>query len=127
MFAFVAGMTATGSAISYPIWRFWLRTRLTVCLANHVGYLLVMMVFIMAVNTKLIRDALIFAAGPLSFWGRGANPILNLFMVGVFTVCLLLLMSAHTFRRNLIGVILTSLGAAMWYFAGFYGVLARGP
>ena len=37
MVAVVAAMTLAGSAISYPVWRFCLTTRFTVCLVNHAG------------------------------------------------------------------------------------------
>jgi hypothetical protein len=134
MVAVVAVMALAGSAISYPIWRFGLTTRITVCLVNHAGYLLIALFFIVVVNSRLLQEIPAFIAGPISHYGSlGRPPHLvsrfwdQLFLTGVITAGMILLMSAHTFRRNWIGVILTSLGTALWYLAGFYGVLARGP
>jgi hypothetical protein len=132
--AVVAAMTLAGSAISHPIWRFGLTTRFTVCLVNHAGYLLIAFFFIATVNSRLLQEIPAFIAGPISLHGKfGRPPHLvsrfwdQLFLTGVITAGMILLMSMHTFRRHWIGVILTSLGTALWYLAGFYGVLARGP
>jgi hypothetical protein len=38
MLAVVAAMTLAGSAIGYPLWRFGMTTRFTVCLVNHAGF-----------------------------------------------------------------------------------------
>lgn len=133
LLAVAAAMTLVGTAIGYPLWRFWLRGRFTVCAANHAGYLILMLI-IVAINPKLTREIAYFMTGPLSFFGglRYMSPDdirfwTRLAILAMVTCCLVLLMSAHTFRRNLIGASLTALGTAMWYLAGLYAILARGP
>lgn len=124
--AVLAAMALAGSTISHPIWRFCVTTRFTVCVVNHAGYLLLMLGFVATTNMTLKEEGPILVAGPMSLLGR-AGPRYEVASIAFITCCIILLMSAHTFRRNLIGVMLTSLGTAMWYLAGMYGVLARGP
>ena len=75
--------------------------------------------------------ALILGFGPLSFLGHNYPQVSDrwddVFVIGVLALPMMILMSAHIMRPNLIGVILTSLGTALWYLAGFAAGLARIP
>jgi acyl-CoA synthetase (AMP-forming)/AMP-acid ligase II len=93
-----------------------MRKRLTVCVTIHAGYLLLALIVVAAENPRLLREIPVFLAGPLSLVGYlgswhpwvselGGQVLIIAFLTG----CFVLLMSAHPFRPNLIGVTLTSL------------------
>lgn len=135
--AIVTGMTLVGSAISYPIWRFLLRRRITVLAVNYLGYYLALVGLGIVAEGKVLSIVPVIAKGPLSFFGydyplRQSYPFVrdlpeSVVIIGFLALPIFVLMCAHVFRRNLIGVILTSLGTALWYLAGFGAAMARMP
>jgi hypothetical protein len=130
-----AVMTLVGSAVSYPVWRFLMRRRFTVLAVNHVGYFLLLLVLAIVWDDEVLRLIPILVGGPLSFFGYtswllNAFPFVSRSWVAIFIIVFLalpmvLLMCAHVARPNLIGVVLTSLGTALWYLAAFGAGLAR--
>jgi len=133
--AITVAMALTGSAISYPIWRYLLRRRFTVLAVNHLGYFLALVVLGIVWDDELFEAVPILAGGPLSFFGYTyplvqAFPFVGkswdgIFIIGFLTAPTVFLMCAHSMRQNLIDVILTSLGTALWYIFGFGAGLAR--
>ena len=132
--AIVFGLTLAGVAITYPLWLL-LPTRFTVTAANYLGYPLFVVVLGVVWDAEILGAIPLLAAGPLSFIGY-SYPLLEsfpyltsawdeIFIIGFLAVPMLAMMFTHAFRQNLIGVILSSLGAAVWYLAGFAAGLAR--
>ena len=137
LIAITTGLTLAGSLISYPIWRFLLQNRLTVLVVNHLGYLLPWAVLGIVWDDEAFRIIPALLKGPFSYFGRtlsvgGTFPRVDQSMVGILIIAFLaapmvLLMCAHPLRPNLIGVILTSLGIALWYVTAFVALLAQMP
>lgn len=125
--AIVSGMTMLGSAISYPIHRFWLRKRLTVLAVNHLAYFLALIISASLWDAEILRAAPILAGGPLSFLGVTHQWSARILVIVGLALPIIALMSAHTFRANLVGVVLTSLGVALWYLSAFGAGIARMP
>jgi hypothetical protein len=125
--AVATGMTLLGSVISYPIWRFLLRKRFTVFAVNHLGYLLVVVVLGLIWDDEIFRIAGTLVCGPLLYINFANALWAGPFIISFLALPMIVLMGAHTFRPNLLGVMLTSLGCALWYLSACGALLTRMP